>query len=272
MRRRVRRRRPLPLLDLRRGDRGPAAGEPARGDHPGLRTQPDRPGRRVRLLLRARVVRAVATRGFRDGHGQLQPRDRQSTDYDTSAASTSSRSRLEDVLEVVDTSRRQAGPIAGVIVQLGGQTPLGLAQALHEGRADRRHQPGRPSTSPRTAARSGELLAAGRAAASPRARHRIHAEEARSEVAERASATRCSCGPRTCSAAPAWRSSTTSDELDDLRCCADRRLTASEHPVLVDRFLDDAHRDRRRRARSTARRCHPRRVMEHIEEAGDPLR
>ena len=37
--------------------------------------EPHRPGRRVRLLLRARRVRA-ARRRLRDGHGQLQPRDR----------------------------------------------------------------------------------------------------------------------------------------------------------------------------------------------------
>jgi carbamoyl-phosphate synthase large subunit len=36
---------------------------------------------------------------------------------------------LEDVLEVVH-AEQQAGPVAGVICQLGGQTPLGLAQGL----------------------------------------------------------------------------------------------------------------------------------------------
>jgi carbamoyl-phosphate synthase large subunit len=52
-----------------------------------------------------------------------------STDYDTSSRLYFEPLTLEDVLEVVHVER-QAGPIAGVIVQLGGQTPLGLAQAL----------------------------------------------------------------------------------------------------------------------------------------------
>ena len=43
--------------------------------HPRQRAEPDRPGHRVRLLLRARVVRA-ARRRLRDRDGQLQPRDR----------------------------------------------------------------------------------------------------------------------------------------------------------------------------------------------------
>ena len=47
----------------------------SRGGHPRQRPQPHRPGRRVRLLLCARRVRALR-RGLRDGDGQLQPRDR----------------------------------------------------------------------------------------------------------------------------------------------------------------------------------------------------
>ncbi len=54
-----------------------------------------------------------------------------STDYDTSSRLYFEPLTLEDVLEVVH-AERQAGPLAGVIVQLGGQTPLGLAQALKD--------------------------------------------------------------------------------------------------------------------------------------------
>ncbi|SDS90013.1 carbamoyl-phosphate synthase large subunit [Jiangella sp. DSM 45060] len=54
-----------------------------------------------------------------------------STDYDTSDRLYFEPLTLEDVLEVVH-AERQAGPVAGVIVQLGGQTPLGLAAALAE--------------------------------------------------------------------------------------------------------------------------------------------
>ncbi|MFK5585049.1 MULTISPECIES: carbamoyl-phosphate synthase large subunit [unclassified Serinicoccus] len=52
-----------------------------------------------------------------------------STDYDTSSRLYFEPLTLEDVLEVVH-AERSAGPLAGVIVQLGGQTPLGLAAAL----------------------------------------------------------------------------------------------------------------------------------------------
>ncbi|MBO0805361.1 MAG: carbamoyl-phosphate synthase large subunit, partial [Nocardiopsaceae bacterium] len=52
-----------------------------------------------------------------------------STDYDTSSRLYFEPLTLEDVLEVV-RAEQATGPVAGVIVQLGGQTPLGLARAL----------------------------------------------------------------------------------------------------------------------------------------------
>ena len=52
-----------------------------------------------------------------------------STDYDTSDRLYFEPLTLEDVLEVVE-AETAAGPVAGVICQLGGQTPLGLAQGL----------------------------------------------------------------------------------------------------------------------------------------------
>ncbi len=52
-----------------------------------------------------------------------------STDYDTSGRLYFEPLTLEDVLEVVHAERR-TGDVVGVIVQLGGQTPLGLARAL----------------------------------------------------------------------------------------------------------------------------------------------
>ena len=54
--------------EVRRSDR-------PQGRHPRLGAQPHRAGHRVRLLLRARRLRA-ARRGLRDGDDQLQPRDR----------------------------------------------------------------------------------------------------------------------------------------------------------------------------------------------------
>ncbi|MBQ0926573.1 carbamoyl-phosphate synthase large subunit [Saccharopolyspora endophytica] len=52
-----------------------------------------------------------------------------STDYDTSDRLYFEPLTFEDVLEVVH-SEQASGTVAGVIVQLGGQTPLGLAQRL----------------------------------------------------------------------------------------------------------------------------------------------
>ncbi len=52
-----------------------------------------------------------------------------STDYDTSDRLYVEPLTLEDVLEVY-AAEAAAGPVAGVIVQLGGQTPLALAQGL----------------------------------------------------------------------------------------------------------------------------------------------
>ncbi|MFL6026221.1 MAG: carbamoyl-phosphate synthase large subunit, partial [Friedmanniella sp.] len=54
-----------------------------------------------------------------------------STDYDTADRLYFEPLTLEDVLEVVH-AEQQAGPVVGVIVQLGGQTPLRLAQGLKD--------------------------------------------------------------------------------------------------------------------------------------------
>ncbi len=52
-----------------------------------------------------------------------------STDYDTSDRLYFEPLTLEDVLEVI-SAETAAGPVLGVIAQLGGQTPLGLARGL----------------------------------------------------------------------------------------------------------------------------------------------
>ena len=54
-----------------------------------------------------------------------------STDYDTSDRLYFEPLTLEDVLEVI-AAEEAAGPVLGVITQLGGQTPLGLAQGLKD--------------------------------------------------------------------------------------------------------------------------------------------
>ena len=54
-----------------------------------------------------------------------------STDYDTSNRLYFEPLTLEDVLEIIEAEKK-AGPLLGVITQLGGQTPLGLAAGLVE--------------------------------------------------------------------------------------------------------------------------------------------
>ena len=186
-----------------------------------------------------------------------------STDYDTSDRLYFEPLTLEDVLEVVH-AERAAGPVAGVIVQLGGQTPLGLAQALKDaGVPIARHPaggdpPGRGARGVRPRARAGRA-----ARAAVRARL---ARTSRRSPSPATSATRCWCGPRTSWAGAAWRSSTTT------RCS---RATSSgadpdqpgapgaRRPVPRRRG-----RDRRRRAVRRRRSCTSAGVMEHIEEAG----
>ena len=159
-----------------------------------------------------------------------------STDYDTSSRLYFEPLTLEDVLEVVH-AESLAGPIAGVIVQLGGQTPLGLAQgAQGRGRADRRHlaRGHRPRRGPRRV-RPG---AARGQPAGAQARHRLQRGRGGRDRRAR-SATRCWCGPRTCSVGAAWRSSTTTRPWRGY-VERRRRIASPDHPVLVDRFLDDA--------------------------------
>ncbi len=95
-----------------------------------------------------------------------------STDYDTSDRLYFEPLTLEDVLEIVH-AEQQAGPVAGVVVQLGGQTPLGLSQALKDN--------GVPivGTSPEAIHAAEDRGAFGRVLAEagpagPQARHRHH--------------------------------------------------------------------------------------------------
>jgi carbamoyl-phosphate synthase large subunit len=71
---------------------------------------------------------AAATAGFETVMVNCNP-ETVSTDYDTSDRLYFEPLTLEDVLEVV-AAEQAAGPVAGVIVSLGGQTPLGLSRAL----------------------------------------------------------------------------------------------------------------------------------------------
>ena len=92
--------------------------------HPRLRPEPDRPGDRVRLLLRPRRSE-LPRAGLRGGDDQLQSRRRSRPTTTPPTGSTSSRSTEEFVLPVLERER----PV-GVVTQFGGQTPLKLASAI----------------------------------------------------------------------------------------------------------------------------------------------
>ena len=93
-----------------------------------------------------------------------------STDYDTADRLYFEPLTFEDVLEVyyAEQASGAGGPgVVGVIVQLGGQTPLGPGRAARGGgRADRRHQPQghRPRRGPRRVRRGAQQRRPARAA------------------------------------------------------------------------------------------------------------
>ena len=184
-----------------------------------------------------------------------------STDYDTSSRLYFEPLTLEDVLEVIH-AETLAGPIVGVITQLGGQTPLGLAQGLKD---------------------AGVTLLG----TAPEAIHLAEERGAFGEVLERAGLPSPEHGMAT--------------SFDDARNIANRigypvlvrpsfvlggrgmeivydetmlhdYLTRAaqvnpEHPVLVDRFLDDAI-EIDVDALYDGTELYLGGVMEHIEEAG----
>ena len=109
----------------------------------------------------------------------------------------------------------------------------------------------------------GAVLAAGRAArAGARHRHLVRRGQARSPTR---SATRCWSGRRTCSAAAAWRSSTTRPRWRTTSTGPPRSPRPPGAGRPVPRRRD---RDRRRRALRRRREVYLGGVMEHIEEAG----
>src|SRR5581483_1888974 len=75
-------------------------------------------------------VMALRAAGFETVMVNCNP-ETVSTDYDTADRLYFEPLTFEDVLEVVH-AERESGTVAGVIVQLGGQTPLGLARCIAE--------------------------------------------------------------------------------------------------------------------------------------------
>ena len=184
-----------------------------------------------------------------------------STDYDTSGRLYFEPLTLEDVLEVV-AAERAAGPIAGVIVQLGGQTPLGLARALAA--------EGVPvvGTSPEAihlAEDRGEFGRVLEEAGLPAPRHGV------ATSVEQATAVAGEIGYPVL-VRPSYVLGGRGMEIvydDDTLAAYVRRATQAspEHPVLIDRFLDDAI-EIDVDALYDGHELFLGGVMEHIEEAG----
>jgi carbamoyl-phosphate synthase large subunit len=184
-----------------------------------------------------------------------------STDYDTSSRLYFEPLTLEDVLEVV-AAERATGEVSGVIVSLGGQTPLGLAQALAaEGVPILGTSPEAIHLAEDRAEFSAVLAAAGLLA--PRHGTALSAANAAAIAAEigypvlvRPSYVLGGRGMEI-----------VYDELT-LEAYVQRATLASpEHPVLIDRFLDDAI-EIDVDALFDGRELYLGGVMEHIEEAG----
>ena len=184
-----------------------------------------------------------------------------STDYDTSDRLYFEPLTLEDVLEVV-AAEQQVGEVVGVIVQLGGQTPLGLAQKLKDA--------GVPvvGTSPEAIHLAEERGAFGAVLAeagllAPRHGMATSFDEAK-EIADEIGFPVL--------VRPSYVLGGRGMEIvyddDMLRDYIGRATQVSpEHPVLVDRFLDDAV-EIDVDALYDGTDLFLAGVMEHIEEAG----
>lgn len=131
-----------------------------------------------------------------------------STDYDMSDRLYFEPLTFEDVLEIYEAEKKM-GPVKGVIVQLGGQTPLSLAARL-EGRrrADSRHHPESIDLAENREL-FGEVLKKAGMGAPRYGTAPALKRPRRMRKPPTASVTRCSCARATCSAAVVWKSSTT---------------------------------------------------------------
>ena len=187
-----------------------------------------------------------------------------STDYDTSDRLYFEPLTLEDVLEVIH-QESQSGTVKGVLVQLGGQTPLGLAQGLTDA--------GVPilGTSPEAIDRAEErgafaaiLDAAGLQA--PK-NGTAHTREGALEVADDIGYP-VLVRPSFVLGGRAMEIIYDPDNMSDyFDRIGEFAIVSESAPLLVDRFLDDAI-EIDVDALYDGHRLYIGGVMEHIEEAG----
>lgn len=238
--------------------------EVAPGDRPRvivLGSGPNRIGQGIEFdYACCHAVMALSAAGYETIMVNCNP-ETVSTDYDTADRLYVEPLTVEDVLEVVH-AEQQAGPLAGVIVQLGGQTPLGIAARLEAA--------GVPivGTSPAAIDLAedrglfGEVLAA---AGLPSPPHGVATSYPQAHaIAERIGYPVL--------VRPSYVLGGRGMEIvyDDamLRDYIERATQISpEHPVLVDRFLDDAV-EIDVDALYDGTELYLGGVMEHIEEAG----
>jgi carbamoyl-phosphate synthase large subunit len=212
------------------------------------------------------AVMALRDAGFQTVMVNCNP-ETVSTDYDTADRLYFEPLTFEDVLEVVHTEdatgHGAGGPgVVGVIVQLGGQTPLGLAQRLADA--------GVPivGTSPRAIDRAEDRGAFGRVLA---AAGLVAPKHGTAESFTQAKAIADEIGYPVL-VRPSYVLGGRGMEIvydeETLASYIQRATEVSpEHPVLVDRFLDDAI-EIDVDALYDGTDLYLGGVMEHIEEAG----
>ena len=128
-----------------------------------------------------------------------------STDYDIADRLYVEPLTCEDVLEVC-RAEAAGGDLVGVIVTMGGQTPLQLAHGLAAAGVPLLGTRPTPSTWPRTGAGSGRSWSSAASTPRPGARR---PPSSRPWPSPSGSATRSWSAPPMCSAAAPWRSATT---------------------------------------------------------------
>ncbi len=185
-----------------------------------------------------------------------------STDYDTSDRLYFEPLTLEDVLEVVQAEQR-VGEVVGVVVQLGGQTPLGLAQRLADA--------GVPvvGTSPEAIHLAEDRGSFGRVLADaglPAPKHGTATSYAEAVAVADAIGYPVLVRPSYVLGGRGMRIVYDDGQMRDWYDSV-AQAVSPEHPVLVDRFLDDAI-EIDVDALYDGEELYLGGVMEHIEEAG----